>query len=122
MRRYLGISPTGETVFHNVRRDETGEPLLLVDESAITKLRVNFSDWLESGETITAATATAKSCTVSAATASPNVDLTISAVTSYDQGSITLVATCSNGEVWRSIIRVRRTNRYTDETTYRDYT
>ena len=122
MRHYLGISSTGEAVFHNVRRDETGEPLLLVDESAVTKLRVNFDDWLESGETITAATVTAKNCTVSAATASPNVDLTISAVTSYDQGSITLVVTCSNGEVWYSKIRVRRTNRYTDEQTYRDYT
>jgi len=122
VRRYLGISPTGETVFRNVRMDETGEPLLLVDESAITNLRVNFADWLESGETITAATVTAKNCAVSTSTASPNVDLTISAATSYDQGSITLVVTCSNGEVWRSIIRVRRTNRYTDEQTYRDYT
>jgi hypothetical protein len=112
----------GETVFHNVRRDETGEPLLLVDESAITKLRVNFADWLESGETITAATVTTQNCTVSTSTTSPNVDLTISAVTSFNDGTITLVATCSNGEVWRSKIRVRRTNRYTDEQTYRDYT
>ena len=122
MRHYIGLTNAGETILRNVRRDDTGEPLILIDKDAITKLRVDFTDWLETGETITAVTVTAQSCTVSTSTASPNVDLTISLVTSYDYGTIELVATCSNGEVWRSIIRVRRTNRYTDEQTYRDYT
>ena len=122
MRRYLGISPMGETVFHNVRRDETGEPLILVDKDAIIKLRVNFADWLESGENISSVTTTGENCTISTSTTSPNVDITISNVTSHEYGQIALVATSSTGEVWRSIINVRRTNRYTDEQTYRDYT
>ena len=120
-RHYIGVSPQGETVLRNVRKDDTGEPLLLIDKDAITTLRINFADWLESGQTITAATATAQSCTLSTSTSSPNVDITISLVTSYTYGTITLVVTCSNGDVWRSVIRVRRTNRYTDEQTYRDY-
>lgn len=111
----------GETVFHNVRKDETGEPLILIDQDAKKTLRINFADWLE-GETITAATTSAQNCTVSTSTSTPNIDLTISAVTSYDDGRITLTATSSGGDIWRSIIRVRRTNRYTDEQTFRDYT
>lgn len=119
MRHYLGVSPSGPTVFNNVRKDETGEPSLLIDKDAIVKLRVNFSDWLDSGETISSATATAENCTVSTSTSSPNVDLTVSAVT-YN-GQITLVVTSSNSLAYTGIIRTRRTNRYADERTYRDY-
>lgn len=122
MRHYLGISPMGETVLRNVRKDLTGEPLLLVDQDAITILRVNFSDWLEGAETIASATTSGENCTISTSTTSPNVDITISNVTNTEYGKITLTATSSTGEVWRSIINVRRTNRYTDEQTYRDYT
>lgn len=122
MRHYIGISPSGPTVLRNLRKDETGEPLLLLDESEATTLRVNLADWLESGETVSSATATGSNCTVSASTTSPNVDITVSAATSTSYGKITIIITSSAGAVVRQIIKVRRPNRYTDEQTYRDYT
>jgi len=121
VRHYIGVSSQGPRVLRNVFKDITGEPLLLVDESAAIRCQVNFSDWLESGETISSASATAEGCTLSTSTASPNVTLTISAVTNTSGGSITLVVTASSGEIWRGIIRVRRTNRYGAELRFRDY-
>lgn len=114
-RHYLGISARGPTVFRNIRKDDTGEPLLLIDEDAVVKLTIDYSDWLEEGETISSVSATARSCTISVATTSPRTVITISAVTSNHDGDITIVATASTGEKDRMIIRVRRTNRYTDE-------
>lgn len=114
-RHYLGISSRGPTVFRNIRTDDTGEPLLLIDEDAIVKLTIDFSDWLETDETLSSVSATARSCTISVATTSPRTVITISAVTSNHDGDITIIATSSTGEQYRGIIRVRRTNRYTDE-------
>ncbi len=121
MRHYIGISSAGPTVLRNVRRDITGEPLLLVDQDAAVKLRVNFADWLEASETISSITATAEGCTLSSALSAPDVTLTISAVTNAYTGKITLVATSSTGEIWRGIINVRRPNRYGDEQRFSDY-
>ena len=114
-RHYLGISARGSTVFRNVRKDETGEPLLLIDQDAVVKLTIDFSDWLESGETISSVSAVGRSCTISVSTTSPRTVITISDVTSNHDGDITVIATASTGEKYREIIRVRRTNRYTDE-------
>lgn len=114
-RHYLGISARGPTVFRNVRKDDTGEPLLLIDEDAVVKLTIDYSDWLETDETLSSVSATARSCTISVATTSPRTVITISAVTSNHDGDITVIATSSTGEKARDIIRVRRTNRYTDE-------
>ena len=114
-RHYLGISARGPTVFRNVRKDDTGEPLLLIDEDEVVKLTIDYSDWLETDETLSSVSATARSCTISVATASPRTVITISAVTSNHDGDITVIATSSTGEKARDIIRVRRTNRYTDE-------
>jgi len=88
---------------------------LLIDENAVVKLTIDFSDWLESGETISSVSATGRSCTISVSTTSPRTVITISAVTSNHDGDITVIATASTGEIYREIIRVRRTNRYTDE-------
>jgi hypothetical protein len=93
----------------------TGEPLLLIDQDAVVKLTIDFIDWLETGETLSSVSATARSCTVSVSTTSPRTTITISDVTSHTDGGITIVATSSTGEKYREIIRVRRTNRYTDE-------
>ncbi len=118
-RHYLGIGSRGATVFRNVRRDESGEPLLFVDEDAITKLQINFTDYLETGETVSsAAVDQSTGCTVAIATSSPNVTLTLSAVTN---GSVTLNVTMSNGEIYRIIIWVRRTNRYSNDVPRSDY-
>jgi len=121
-RHYLGISEKGPTVFRNVRMDDTGEPLLLIDQDAVVKLTIDFSDWLETGETLSSVSATARSATISVSTTSPRTVITISAVTSYYDGDITVIATSSTGEKWRGIIRVRRTNREHDEAMfYGDY-
>ena len=113
MRQYIGIGPQGIAVLRNIRADVTGEPLLLLDEDAISKLRINFSDYLESGETISSATASATGCTAAIVTATPNITLTISDST-YD-GKITLTVTTSTGDVFVQIIRVRQTQRTGDE-------
>lgn len=117
-RLYIGISSRGPTALRNVRLDETGEPLILLDQDEIAKLTVDFSDWLEGAETIASATATARGCTIDDSTPSIVSDnsfvVQISSVTGAD-GDITVVATSSTGEKWRGIIRVRRTSRYMDE-------
>lgn len=115
MRHYLGISARGSTVYKNVRTDETGEPLLLIDENETRKLLVDFADWLETGETIASVSVIGRGCTVTASTSSPRTTLTISNVTGHHDGDIELVATSSTGETFRQILRVRRTNRYKDE-------
>lgn len=114
-RHYLGISSKGPNVFRNVRRDNTGEPLLLLDQDEVARLTIDFSDWLETEETISSVSATARNATISVSTTSPRTVITISAVTSFYDGDITAIATASTGEKWRGIIRVRRTNRENDE-------
>lgn len=114
MRHYLGISSKGPAVFRNVYKDDTGEPLLYLDKDAVTKLQINFAQWLEGTETISSASVTAQSVTCSMSTTSPNVTLTFSGSTTY--GYVTLIVTSSTSEVYRGIIRVRQTVRYGDQT------
>lgn len=121
MRHYIGVTNSGPATLRNVRKDETGDPLLLVREQEAVRLRVNFADWLETSETISAATVTAKNCAASISTTSPNCDITISAVTSRQDGSVILKATASTGEIWRGVINVRQPNKYGDEDQIRDY-
>lgn len=114
-RHYLGVSAKGPNVFRNVRRDITGEPLLLLDQDEVARLTIDWSDWLETEETISSVSATARNASISVSTTSPRTVITISAVTSFYDGDITVIATASTGEKWRGIIRVRRTNRENDE-------
>lgn len=114
-RHYLGIAPGGIKVYRNVRKDETGEPLILIDQDAVAKLQLNFAEWAETGETISDVSATATNCQIVTDDSGYDVTFTISAVTNHVDGSITAIVTFSNGEKWRGIIRVRRHNRYKDE-------
>lgn len=111
-------------VLRNVRRASTGEPLVLLDENAVTQLELDFTDFLETGETISSASVTYTGVTGSTSTSSPRVTLTLSAATAYtdDAGKATYVVTFSSGEIFRGILRVRRTSRYADEQVFRDYT
>lgn len=113
-RHYIGVASRGITVLRNIRTDKTGEPLLLLDEDEIARVVVNFSGYLETGETISSASIEPTGVTATASTSSPNVTLTVSG-SGYD-GKITLVVTMSTGDKWRSIIRVRKTERQGDET------
>lgn len=122
MRHYIGFTSAGPTTLRNVRLARTGEPLLLVDKDAVTKLQLDWRDWIETGETISSVAITAEGCTATVATSSPTATLTISAVSSVaDDGKVTVIATSSTGEKWRGIIRVRSANRYADEQVFRDY-
>jgi pyocin large subunit-like protein len=121
-RHYVGFTSRGPTTFRNVRKAPTGEILVHLDEDEVKILKLNFADWLETGETISSVSATAYNCTCSTSTSSPNISLTLSAATAYDiTGKVTLVVTASTGEKWRGNIRVRRTARYGDEESTSDY-
>jgi hypothetical protein len=120
-RHQINFTPRGATTFYNVRKDLTGEPLLLLDESEVKTLTLDFTDYLDTAETISSVSTTAKSVTVSTATSSPIVTLTLSAAQSHYDGSVTAVVTFSSGNKWRGIIRVRRTDRFTDEALVDDY-
>lgn len=115
MRHYIGISSKGVAVRRNVRRDPTGQPLLLVDEGEIVRLVVNFSAYLEAGETVSSATATGTGVTVTPTTSSPNVTLAISSVGT--DGEIALLVTMSTGDVYALTIYVRTPVRVGDEST-----
>lgn len=117
-RHYLGVSDKGPNVFRNVRRAPTGEPLLLIDQDEVARLTIDWSDWLETEETISSVSDTARNCTISTSTTGAQATITISAVVSHHDGDITVIATASTGEKWRGIIRVRRANRQGDEAPY----
>ena len=121
-RHELHFTSKGLSTFKNVRRAPTSEPLVHLDVDEIKVVKLNFADYLDTGETVSSATATAYNCTAGISTSSPTVTLTISAATSYDlDGRIVVVVTMSSGEKHRQVVRVRRTNRYRDEEVGGDY-
>lgn len=121
-RHVIGFTSQGPNTLRNVRKASTGEPLVHLDQDEIKVVRLDFTDYLDDGETISSATTTAYNCACSASTSSPSVALTISAATAYDlMGRIVLVVTMSSGETWRGTIRVRRTSRYDDASHGADY-
>lgn len=120
-RQYIGFTQSGMMVLRNVRRDLTGEPMILLDEDAVQTVVLDFAAMLESGETISSTSSTSKNVTKSVSTSSPTVTVTLSDATSTTDGSVTLVVTFSSGNVWRGILRVRRTDRFTDEALADDY-
>lgn len=121
-RHYIGFNSSGVRILRNIRKHDTGEPMLFVDEGEAKKLVLDFSDWLSTDETIASATVTTENCTATVTTASPLVTLSITNAASYTYGRAILLVTSSAGEIVRQVIRIRRTNRYTDEQKYRDYT
>lgn len=121
-RHIIAFSPRGPATLRNVRKAPTGEPLVLMDEDEIKVVKVDLSHYLDEGETVSSATATAYNVTAAISTSSPNITLTLSAATAYSlDGRVVIVATMSSGEKWRGNIRVRRTNRCRDEEERADY-
>lgn len=116
-RHYIGFAPRGITVLRNVRMDANGEPLMLMNRTEVARLQCNFADFLETGETISSATAVAEGCTVAVATSSPNVTLTISDPPLFD-GGLTLTVTMSTGDVVRQVVNVRQLELVGDETLF----
>ena len=121
-RNWIGYDSRGPATLRNVRRDITGEPLVLMDEGETVKLVLDLTQWLN-GETIASVAATASGVTCTASTSGAEVTLTLSAPTAYDtSGKVDVTFTLSGGEVHKDTIRVRRINRFGDERPVADYT
>lgn len=113
-RHVLGYTARGATWYRNIRMDEYRNPLLLMEEGETRKLKLDFTDLLETGETISSATASAVGVTTSISTSSPSVTLTFSAPGTW--GEVTVTITLSSGELIVETIRVRQNMRNTDPT------
>jgi hypothetical protein len=120
-RLLIAYTPNGIKVLRNVRKDETGEPLILVDEDETKTVTIDLTAYLDTGETISSVTTTDENVTATATLTSPTIALALSGATSHDDGSVTLTITLSSGEIMRQTIRVRRPNRFGMETYVRDY-
>lgn len=123
MTRYsITYTGRGPEVFQNVRKADTGEPLILMDEGEAKKLSLNLAPLLETGETVSSATIdTKENVTASIANSTTAITLTLSNATSYYDGKVIVLITLSSGEIIRQTIRVRRTNRFNDESSRGDY-
>jgi len=112
-RRYIGFTKRGPAVFRNVRKAETGEPLVTLDENEADDVVLDFQGYLETGETVSSATITANGVTAAVATTSPKVTLTLSEANKFNiTGRVEVVVTMSSGTKWRGYVRVRRRSRY----------
>jgi hypothetical protein len=123
VRQAILFNERGPVVYKNVRMDTTGEPLILIDKSEVSRLLLDFTAYLGAGETISSATIAADAVTAAIVVASPLITLTFSGATSWSTGSgnAVVLVTFSSGDVESINLRVRQTNRYDDETLLPDY-
>jgi len=122
-RYYIGYTSRGPTVLRNIRKDDTGEPLILVDEDEVKTITLDLTNLLETGETISSATVDeTQNVTATRTLSSPTITVNLSSVTSYTDGYAVILITLSSGEVIRQLLRVRRPARYGTEQYVRDYT
>lgn len=97
---------------------------MLLREGEASTLTLDYTEWLESGETISSAPVVAEQITASIGavlTGDTTVTVSLSNPTSYDDGKATITVTTTNGAVRKEVIRVRRPSLYGDEQYYRDY-
>lgn len=120
-RLLIAYTPNGVRVLRNVRIDETGEPLILLDKDEIKNVTVDLTAYLDDAETISSVTSTTISVTASVTLTSPTIVVRLSAATGTDDGYVSLVITLSSTEVIRQTIHVRRANKYGTEWYARDY-
>lgn len=113
MRHIITFSPRGPATFWNVHMDVTGRPLLFLDEGEAKVLRLDMTGYLDTSETISSVATTADDVTVTAATTSPYIDLTMSSA--GDSGKVVVTATLSSGAKWRGTIYARPTKPYGEE-------
>lgn len=120
-RHTLTFTPKGLTTSRNVHKDETGRPLVLLEEDEQTQLKLDFQSYVESGETISTATLATNNVTGSIALAGDNLSVTITLSGATDWGEVTPTITFSSGDIWQEKIRVRNRRRYTVPTRTTDY-
>lgn len=104
-RHSIHFTPRGATTFHNVRKDGGNLPLLLLNTGETKRLALDFSEMLDSGETLSSATVTATGVTASISTSGSTATLTLSGPSSWGEAIVT--ATLSSGDVVKTTIRVR---------------
>ena len=110
-RYYVGFTQRGPTSLRNVRKAPTGELMMLVEEEEVKVLTLDFTGFLETGETVSSATLSSERVTASAEFSGTSVTLTISESEAYDLlGNITVLVNFSTGRTKRVVIRVRRKN------------
>lgn len=110
-RHAVYYTSRGATTTRNVRTQD-GYPLLLMEEGETRKLALDFTDLLESGQSISTATVSAEGVTASISLSSPVATLTLSAPSGWGTAIVTI--TLSNGEVIVETIYVRQTSRAFD--------
>lgn len=121
-RYYIGFTTQGPTVFRNVRKDETGEPLILVDEDETKTVVLDLTAYLEGTETVSSvATEKTSNVTATPTLTSPTISVALSNVTSPNDGYVVLLITLSSGEIIRQTLRVRRPVRFGTEVFIRDF-
>ena len=118
-RHSIGFTAAGASVFRNVRKTTGGRALLLLDEDDIVDLELDFTRYLEDGESVSSLTATGRGVTVSATLASPKATLTLSKA--GRDGEVDVVATFSSGRAWSDRVLVRNPQRYGEEADRLDY-
>lgn len=83
-----------------------------MEEGETLKVTVNLSGILATDETVTAATVESEGVTAAVSLASPAVTLTLSALTGYGTGNVTLTLTRSGGEIHKLRIKARAIRNY----------
>ena len=115
-RYYVGFTQRGPTVLRNVRKAPTGEILFLIEEDEVKSLQLDYTGFLESGETVSESSLSSDNVTASATVSSPTVTIEISEAEAYDlTGRIVVVTTLSTGRKVRTTIRARRKNNTAEE-------
>jgi hypothetical protein len=115
-RYYVGFTQRGPTVLRNVRKAPTGDILFLIEEDEVKSLQLDYTGFLESGETVSASALASENVTASATVSSPTVTIEISEAEVYDlTGRIVVVTTLSTGRKVRTTIRARRKNNTAEE-------
>jgi len=103
-RRIVSFTPSGAYVFRNVRRTDSNEPLLILDEGETTQVEFDLTKYLDTGETITAATVEQNGASVTVALASPKVTATVGSNTGY----ATITFTLSSGSTTKMRLHVHQ--------------
>ena len=109
-RNLIFVSPNDRRTYRNIRTGFHGYPVFLLAKSATADLKIDFTNYLNSGETISSVTVSTKGLSVSSANTTTTVTLTLSGVSGETYFDI--LVTFSTGILWSERIIVRNERRY----------
>lgn len=108
MRNTIGYSPSGRKARYGVHLNAKGQPLLLLEEGEAARLVLDFTDYLDGGETVSSASVSNNGISVSASVSSPKVTLTASNAGSFGTTEVTVIL--STGDKIVETIEIRNRN------------